>query len=250
MTTIAVPPVLARRRELMRSLDVTGQPIKFIAANWSSKVTASEAERLIGAFSDGVITRTDLFHLGDLARAGDLADQRQLLIGTLLWGYGPRGGRSYINARRALNAANLNQKLAACIAAIKRADLRQAYLSLLGLPGYQEGYFTKYLYFAARNAPWPSDCVKPLIFDSRVRATLEFLARALGANWESALPARVAPFDRYQHYCQTVHRWADDLGSKVGFPAPNELSMRFSGATLYSMSILNCGASPLLQSGT
>ena len=63
--------------------------------------------RLIGAFSDGVITRTDPFHLGDLA--GGSADQRQLPIGTLLWGYGHSRRPKLYPMHGAPNAANLNQ---------------------------------------------------------------------------------------------------------------------------------------------
>jgi hypothetical protein len=74
-------------------------------------VPFDEAGDLAAEFSDGIICRRDVFALGDRAREGSAVDRRRLLIATMMWGYGGRGGRSYANARRALGAADIDPRL-------------------------------------------------------------------------------------------------------------------------------------------
>ena len=84
-------------------------------------------------------------------------DRRRLLVATMMWGYGGRGGRSYANARRALGAADVDPRLNACAEAVKASNISRAYEAIDGLSGYSTGYFTKYLYFMARGASWSTD---------------------------------------------------------------------------------------------
>ena len=154
METVPVPAVLRRLRTKIQSLDVVGQTTRFFSDSWEVKVPFREVSDLAAIFGDGMISRRDIFALGDKAREGDAADRRRLLIATMMWGYGPRGGRSYTNARRALQAPDIDRRLAACADALMRAEIRSAYTAIDGLSGYSEGYFTKFLYFMARNASW------------------------------------------------------------------------------------------------
>ncbi len=201
------------------------QPETFLPRRWLLKVPFAAVRDLSDKFGDGVIKRRDIFTLGDVARDGDAEDRRRLLVATMMWGYGVRGGRSYTNAGRVLRATDLDERLNSCVGAIKQGDVCGAYRAIDGLSGYNQGYFTKFLYFVARNAPWSTGVAKPLIFDSRVEGTLDFIGRAFGVLWESALRVRMPRSERYLHYCRTAQRWADDLDLSPGVAGAEQIEL-------------------------
>jgi hypothetical protein len=216
MQTAPVPAALKRRAQLIQALEPPAQSEKFSADRWKAKVPYADVGSLVEDFPGGRIARNDLFRLGQLAIGGEPTDRRRLLIATLMWGYGPLGGRSYINANRVLGVTGLDKQLADCAAALRDADARAAFLALDGLSGYRIGFFTKYLYFLARDSLWDSDVAKPLIFDSRVENTLNFLRRALNVQWDAPLTPRHSAVTRYLHYCETVQAWATQLSLEPG----------------------------------
>lgn len=126
-----------------------------------------------------------------------------------MWGYGERSARGPRYANAALASPLLDAVLDAATKAVTTRNLAEAWLAFgrAKLPGYDQGFFTKYLYFAARGDPdW---VVRPLIYDSLVRNALSFLAEWLDVNLGTR-PRRLV--DRYVGYCTLLHDWAGDLG--------------------------------------
>jgi hypothetical protein len=216
MQNTAAPAALKQRVDKIRALGTPARSIPFLTERWKAKVPCAEVEYLIDAFPNGRISRPDLFALGQRAVAGNADDRRRLLVATLMWGYGSRGGRSYTNAKRVLAVTSLDRKLEECAAAIGDADVRAAFSAIAGLSGYGIGYFTKYLYFLAREIDWRSQTAKPLIFDSRVEDTLNFIKKALDVPWDAPLTGRRSAVARYLHYCETAQSWATELGLPPG----------------------------------
>lgn len=216
MQTVPVPTALKRRAQLIRSLDPPAQCEDFSVENWKVKVSCAAVESLVRDFPSGRLARNDLFRLGQQAIGGEPIDRRRLIVATLMWGYGPLGGRSYTNANRVLGVTGLDKRLADCAAALQDADVRAAFLALDGLSGYRIGFFTKYLYFLAHDALWQKDVAKPLIFDSRVENNLTFIAKALGQPWDRSLQPRHRAIDRYLLYCSTIQAWADEIDLEPG----------------------------------
>jgi hypothetical protein len=66
--TIPVPAALVSRADWIKSLDVAAQSTKFVSASRAPKVAFPAVRHLIRKFPEGVITRRDIFALGDLAR--------------------------------------------------------------------------------------------------------------------------------------------------------------------------------------
>jgi hypothetical protein len=215
MQTVPAPAALRSRAEEINCLDTSECEIDFLPKSWRDKVLYAEVGDLVENYPDGHITRQHLFRLGQHAVTGDAGDRRRLLVGTLMWGYGPKGGRSYTNANKVLKVNTLDRQLEMCTEAICKRDVRSAYRALDGLAGYKSGYFTKYLYFLARDAIWDDETPKPLILDSRVESTLDFIAKALDVRWDKPLTKRSA-VARYLHYCDTARSWAADLGLEPG----------------------------------
>jgi hypothetical protein len=216
MQTVRAPEALKSRADEIKRLDTSECEIDFIPGSWQDKVPYAEVRDLVKDHPDGQITRQHLFALGRQAVAGDAGDRRRLLVGTLMWGYGPKGGRSYTNANRVLKVGGLDRKLDECATAIHDVNIRAAYRAIDGLSGYGSGYFTKYLYFLARELDWGDQAPKPLIFDSRVESTLVFIAKALNVRWDEYLIERRSAVARYLYYCETAQSWAADLGLPPG----------------------------------
>ena len=210
------PAALKSRAGEIKALRTPEHCSTFLTESWAAKVPSPEVEYLVNAFPDGRITRQDLFTLGRQARAANAETRRRLLVATLMWGYGELGGRSYTNAKRVLTVVGLDRKLEKCASAIVDGDVHGAYSALTGLSGYGSGYFTKYLYFFARDGDWLSQSPKPLIFDSRVEGKLDFIKKALGVAWDSPLTGRRSAVARYLHYCDTAQSWATELALPPG----------------------------------
>ena len=216
MQVVPAPEALKRRADDIQALKTPEHCSTFLTQSWTAKVQSPEVEYLVKIFPDGRMTRQHLFTLGRQAKAGNTETRRRLLVATFMWGYGELGGRSYTNAKRALAATDLDQKLEKCALSIGDGDVRAAFSALTGLSGYGSGYFTKYLYFLARDGDWRSQSARPLIFDSRVEGTLGFIKKALGVAWDSPLTGRRSAVARYLHYCDTAQSWATELGLPPG----------------------------------
>ena len=215
-STVPIPQALLQRASTISDIAIRDHSLGYLSASWVARVDHRQVLDLTARYPAGRITRGDLFELGDAARRGDSADRRRLLLGTLMWGYGRRGGRSYRNANIVLQNDNLDERIAACTDALTTGDLRAAYRAVEALSGYDEGFFTKYLYFAGHGARWPERQPRPIIFDSVVRATLSFIAEVLNADW-TLQRSRETRADRYLHFCSTLDDWADDL-TRAGTP--------------------------------
>ena len=165
----------------------------------------------------GFLTRADLGELGTLARSGDESAQLQVLVGTMMWGYSTKGGRSYRNTRTALNDKRVRPVLQRACQAICDRDIVRAYEAFsrpFAIKGYHESFFTKYVYFTALgDKDWPDDLPRPLILDSRVLTSLGFLCDLLGVDWGN--PSKGATCKRYLRYCQTLHNWALELNCRA-----------------------------------
>jgi len=203
------PEAILARAEEITAFSIDSQSDPFLPTSWAEKVIDPDVTVLVERFPGGQLTRGDLFELGDAARDGDLAARHQLVLATFMWGYGTRGGRSYANARKTLADPTLDRRLAATTKALVDGDLGAAYGRIDGLEGYGEGFFTKYLYFAAHGAAWEGK-PKPLIFDSLVRSSLAFITDVLGTDWKG----EGRPWGSvmlYLHYCETLARWAGEV---------------------------------------
>lgn len=214
MTVPPLPGALRRRRLHIATLTPDNQTISFASEPWSRLLSDPSVAALTTRKS---LSRKELTVIGDAARAGDRKEQRALFFATLMWGYGDRAARGPRYAEMALTSGRLDVTLASACEAITRRDLGGAW-SAFGrnrLPGYDQAFFTKYLYFAAKgDADWE---VRPLIRDSLVLASLEFLRRWLGADLGRKRHRLV---HRYFDYCTLLAGWADELNV-----TPDQLEM-------------------------
>jgi hypothetical protein len=208
MTTYVLPAVLAQRRGVVAEKKPSAQREAFNDSSWS-KLADPDVNQL-RARHNAVLTRQDLFDLGAAARSaqGTISDRRRLFFATLMWGYGPRGGRGPLNAQRALASGHLDKILGNACDALVRHDLAGAWDAFWrsGLHGYDWPFFTKYLYFAARtDSGWT---VRPVILDSQVESALSFLGRWLGAQLPQRRRRRR---DRFVDYCTVMAEWSEQL---------------------------------------
>lgn len=211
-----LPRLLANHSSDIRSLSIDDHGIRFNADTWSRKFPESPAvSRLVQAHPD-YVTRADLAKLGDRCREADSEAQEELFFATMMWGYGAIGGRSYLNASKAVNDGRLGVALKAAAEALTSHDTAAAYIALSSpshVAGYDEGFFTKYLYFVSvGDRTWTQLAMRPLILDSRVLDSLAFLADVLGADWNRI--TKTASLRRYQRYCATLAAWAEELGCR------------------------------------
>jgi hypothetical protein len=202
---VTAPAALHLHRETIAGLTPAAHRISFLKVNWPGRVNDPSVQALAHR---GSLTRGDLTVLGDQARVGSTRQRRDLFAATVMWGYGNKSARGPRYANAALSSSRLNPALDAATNAIGARNLAGAWLAFARarVPGYNQGFFTKYLYFAARGDPlWE---VRPLIYDSLVRDALSFLADWLGANI-GPRPLRLV--DRYVAYCTLLDSWATDL---------------------------------------
>ena len=202
---VTAPASLHLHRRAIAGLTPAAHRISFQTVNWAGRVNDPSVHVLAPR---GSLTRGDLTALGNRARAGSRRQRRDLFVATLMWGYGESSARGPRYADAALASPRLDPALDAATNAITARNLAGAWLAfaLARVPGYNQGFFTKYLYFAARGDPrWG---VRPLIYDSLVHNALSFLADWLGVN----LGPRPRPLvDRYVAYCTLLDDWATHL---------------------------------------
>lgn len=193
-----------------------GAPWAFNPNLWLGKegLQGDEAVKSVcEKFPDAKLTRSNLVALGKEAASepSNMLAARKLVTATFMWGYG-KSGRAYGNARKTLvqHSADLDRSLEVVGQALLDRDVKEAFSAFHAMhpPGYESGFFTKYLYFFGLGSDWPLDRPLPLIWDSRVGGTLGTYERVFG--WDAEWPRRLP--DRYEFLCASVHAWADELG--------------------------------------
>ena len=210
-----LPRLFANRSSDIRSLSIAGHGIGSTQTRSLGSLEFPAVFRLVQAHPD-YVTRADLAKLGDRCREADSEAQEELFFATMMWGYGAIGGRSHLNARKAINDGRLGVALEAAAEAVTSHDTAAAYIAFSSpshVAGYDEGFFTKYLYFlSVGDRTWTQLAMRPLILDSRVLDSLAFLANVLGADWGRI--TKTASLRRYQRYYATLAAWAEALGCR------------------------------------
>jgi hypothetical protein len=147
------------------------------------RTIANEVDAWPTSWHDGLVNaeslcRADVFQVADVWRRGD-ARSRELLVATLVWGYGPVGyGPTRLG--RVLATSDLDGRLDRALAPIRadvpdRQDLLMAYRLLRDptqskLDSLGPAFFTKLLYFAGYRRGVGG--VQPLILDSVIASCL------------------------------------------------------------------------------
>jgi hypothetical protein len=148
--------------------------------------------------------------------------RRRVAIASLMWGYGIRGARwdRWVSDISNFLSPGLDVVLAECESDLTSGAIAEAYkLFTRPAPGNMEreayhgigsSFFTKILYFLARNALQGSTAHYPLILDTNV-------SRALAQMTGYRLLVRPGGYrphpdsGAYAHYVKTMHAWADKL---------------------------------------
>jgi hypothetical protein len=140
-----------------------------------------------------------------------------------MWGYGiggARWGAQWVSDVSNLLGPDLDAVLATCEANLTGGAIAEAYqlftlsgprdTELEGYRGIGSSFFTKILYFLARNAPQDSFAEYPLILDTKVSMALSQLTGyRLFVRPESYRPRPDS--SAYVHYVKTMHAWAAKL---------------------------------------
>jgi hypothetical protein len=149
--------------------------------------------------------------------------RRRVAIASLMWGYGISGARwgtQWVSDVSNFLGPGLDAVLAKCEANLITGAIAEAY-QLFTLPGPRdtelEGYhgigtsfFTKILYFLARNTLQDSSAEYPLILDTKVSMALSQLTGyRLLVRPQSYRPRPDS--GAYVHFVKTMHAWAAEL---------------------------------------
>jgi hypothetical protein len=166
------------------------------------------------------VTRGDII---GLRHANPDIRRCRIAIASLMWGYGSKGSRwgaQWVSDVSSFLGSGLDVVLAKCEANLIAGAIAEAY-QLFTLPGpgdtELEGYrgigssfFTKILYFLARNALQDSSAEYPLILDTKVSMALSQLTgyRLL------VRPGSYRPrpdSSSYVRFVKAMHAWAAEL---------------------------------------
>jgi hypothetical protein len=184
----------------------------FHGSAWKHKFPQhEEVGDLCDRYATG-LARSDLAELAAKAVDSQAAiDRRKLLFATFMWGYGPRGGRSYLWANLAIRSPNLDETLRNAVEMAIEHGPAEAYSAFNNrVDGYNQGYFTKYLYFVglgARGSEPAPERPKPMIWDSLVQRALDYYRDFLGLEWKG----RDSGAASYAYYCSALANWAGEL---------------------------------------
>jgi len=180
-----------------------------------------EVAKVLDSFP-GKITRNDIV---GLRHEDSGVRRRRVAITSLMWGYGITGARwkeRWVSAVSGfLRSSGLNDVLACCEEHLGRGEVAEAYklftnagedarIEVEKYYGIGAAFFTKILYFLARNAQQDSSARYPLILDTRVSMALSWMTgyRLL------ARPASYRPrpdSGAYARYVERMHAWAGEL---------------------------------------
>jgi hypothetical protein len=174
---------------------------------------------LLGALPDPP-SRNDIIGLRD---ASPVIRRRRVAVAALMWGYGIFGARRnewVSNISAFLASPDLDAVLESCHEKLAAGSVAAAY-ELFTTPergsiraekyrGLGSAYFTKILYFLARNAPPGNAAQYPLILDGKVSWALAQLT----SYRQLVRPASYRPCpdcEAYAWYVTTMHAWAARL---------------------------------------
>lgn len=179
-----------------------------------------QVANVLGSFPE-TITRNGIIGLRHVDSG---IQRRQVAIASLMWGYGITGARwrePWVSAISGLlRSSDLDAVLACCERHLAAGEVAEAYklFTDTGEDGIEEGkyhgigssFFTKILYFLARNAQQDSSAQYPLILDTKVSMAL---------SWMTGYRLLVRPSgyrprpdsESYARYVKTMHEWAARL---------------------------------------
>lgn len=199
---------------------VLNQPGQINVAQWElveERTGNPEVAWALGALPNPV-TRSDII---GLRHANPDIRRRRIAIASLMWGYGISGARwgaQWVSDISNFLGPDLDAVLATCEANLIAGTIAEAY-QLFTLPrdteleryrGIGSSFFTKILYFLARNAPQDSSAEYPLILDTKVSMALSQLTGyRLLVRPQSYRPRPDS--STYVQYVKTMHAWAAKL---------------------------------------
>ena len=201
---------------------VLNQPGQINVAQWElveERTGNPEVAWALGVLPNPV-TRSNII---GLRHANPNIRRHRVAIASLMWGYGISGARwgaQWVSDVSNFLGPDLDAVLASCEANLTAGAIAEAY-QLFTLPGPRdtelEGYrgigssfFTKILYFLARNALQDSSADYPLILDTKVSMALSQLTGyRLLVRPESYRPRPDS--SAYVQYVKTMHAWAAKL---------------------------------------
>jgi hypothetical protein len=203
--------------------EILDQPGRINVAQWrlvQERTADPEIAYVLSALPDP-ITRHCIIGLRDPDPG---VRRRRVVIATLIWGYGIRGarwGNQWVsNISDFLGRPDLDDVLADCEKNLGNGAIAKAY-KLFTQParggeveesryGIGSSFFTKILYFLARNAAGDNPSGYPLILDTKVSwALAQMTGYRLLARPASYHP-RPDP-EAYASYVKTMHAWAATL---------------------------------------
>lgn len=219
-------------------------PVPYVATTWNRWLRAMPSSPSLDeecslswvGLTGKKVSRADLRRL---AAAGDgPSDNLRLLIAALVWGRGRRNARMFPHTMVCLKAPGRDDVLAATADAARAGRLADAY-DAWTLPGLREPFFTKWLWAVGTRAQ--ERVARPLVLDSRVRATL----KALGWNSVKAAGTRRRSV-RYATYCEATVRWGALLSEHGRTVSAEDLeyALFFAGGELTRLTELPVAAAP------
>lgn len=201
------PLKLKRLQEWLQSVTLSSQPPQtFDVDNWLSKIHLDELQSIIQRHP-GEIKRIDIVALARQASENpSLYHIRQVFLATMLWGYTNIGYGPWRVARMLEDPIQLDSVLSEAHKAVLSSNIHLAYAVLQDaqITYFGPAFFTKFLYFAGLGCGVDHF---PLIFDSRVKASLREL---LGSQAPTG-----SGLDDYLKYVALLHEWAEMLDCRA-----------------------------------
>lgn len=201
---------------------VLGQPGRINVEQWRQAAERA-GDRQVGCVLDTFpekITRNDIIWL---RHADPGIQRRQVAIASLMWGYGiwgVRWGDRWVSDVSEFLGPGLDADLETCDAHLADGKIAEAYKRFTQPAGADtererhrgigSSFFTKILYFLARNARRDDSAQYPLILDTKVSMALaQMTGYRMAVRPESYRP-RPDP-EAYARFVTMMHAWADRL---------------------------------------
>ena len=199
---------------------VLNQPGQINIAQWRLvEERAPEVGRVLGIFPEKV-TRNDII---GLRHADPAVRRRRVVIASLMWGYGISGARwgdQWVGNVSEFLGPGLDAVLEKSEVDLTAGAIAGAYklFTRQGREGTEQekyqgvgsSFFTKILYFLARNAGQDSSAEYPLILDTKVSMALsQVTGYRLLVRPESYRPRPDS--EAYARFVKTMHKWAAKL---------------------------------------
>jgi hypothetical protein len=193
------------------------EPVKFDTASWNTylstagrKPIGSILRAIPDALARQTITRRDVISLAHAATTK--SGREALLVGTLVWGKGPRNNRMFPSFVRLLSDPRLDSALVASATHAREGRPAEAYSAWRrsGVSGLGEAFFTKWLWAASHTGGETFSPERPrcLILDVRVWNTLGHADH----RWSSVVAAGTnRRAQRYEAYTRACALWSKHL---------------------------------------